>query len=594
MSGPDKARVKAAVARFAADPSNTWVRPADLAALVKAEIGIEFGASTIARYLAGLGWVRSDAAVGILYKRPASLKKTGAPAAADAPIPDSEPPVPAGVSEPAARSDIARGTIPTGTGRMQNMRITVPLNKLFLSPRNVRKTNGDEDIESLADSIHEKGLLENLVVSERDTGRGFYDVDAGGRRLRALNFNAKKKRIARDFPVDVLVVPAEDAAEASLAENMHTIAMNPADEVIGFGAVIESYANQGIADRREQRCARRFGKTVRYIEERLRLAALDPEILEALRLGVISVDAAKAYAAYPDQQLQQKVFAAQEAMRMHGSNKHSVAAIRAAMAGKIYRRGDRQVRYMGLDAYMAAGGRVELELFMGNEDEEVLIDTALVDRLCRAKAEAEILILAEKDGFLAGGLWGWGAHSGWPKLPSGSEPIWQGEPRLTPKERAETIGIYWITDDGAGLELSPHIFRKKAATAPGTSSSPRAMESEIDRLSRIRREKIEERAVRLAIPSFAGTGLEERVVWPPDDAYHVEKVQRDADGNYAVAVLIFVPKADVEAVMAQAERSFDEDEAAAQAAKAKAAGQGPAAAEQSDAAAERTADESVS
>lgn len=577
MSEQEKSRVKAAVARFAADPSNTRVRPGDLAALVKAEIGIEFGASTIARYLAGQGWFRTDdAAVGILYKRPARLKKTRAPAAADAPVPHSEAPVPAGVSEPAARSEIARGTSPTGTERTINMRTTVSLNKLFLSPRNVRKTNGDEDIESLADSIHEKGLLENLVVSPRDTGRGFYDVDAGGRRWRALKLNAKKGRIPRDFLVDVLVVPAEDAAEASLAENMHTIVMNPADEVIGFGAVIESYADQGIADRQErvERCARRFGKSVRYIEERLRLAALAPDILEALRLGVISVDAAKAYAAYPDRELQQKVFAGQEAMRVHGANKHSVAAIRAAMAGKIYRRGDRQVRYLGLDAYLAAGGRVELELFMGNEDEEVLIDTALVDRLCRAKAEAEILVLAEKDGFLAGGLWAWGPHSGWPKTPAGYEPIWQGQEKLGRDERAEAIGIYWITEDGAGLELSPHIFRKKVAPAPRTSAAPRAMESELDRLSRIRREKIEERAVRLATPAFVGTPFEERVFWPPDDAYQVDKVQRDADGNYAVAILIFVSKADVEAVMAQAERSFDEDEAAAQAAKAQAATEG--------------------
>ena len=44
-------------------------------------------------------------------------KKAGAPAAADAPTPNSETPAPeAGESEPAARSDLARGTTLTGTG----------------------------------------------------------------------------------------------------------------------------------------------------------------------------------------------------------------------------------------------------------------------------------------------------------------------------------------------------------------------------------------------------------------------------------------------------------------------------------------------
>ena len=40
---------------------------------------------------------------------------------------------------------------------------TVPLNKLVLSPRNVRKTNGEEDIAGLAESIKSKGLLQNLL-----------------------------------------------------------------------------------------------------------------------------------------------------------------------------------------------------------------------------------------------------------------------------------------------------------------------------------------------------------------------------------------------------------------------------------------------
>ena len=61
------------------------------------------------------------------------------------------------------------------------MTTSVPLNKLNLSPRNARKTNGDEDIEALADSIQSKGLLQNLVVSEGAGGKGLYEVDAGGR-----------------------------------------------------------------------------------------------------------------------------------------------------------------------------------------------------------------------------------------------------------------------------------------------------------------------------------------------------------------------------------------------------------------------------
>ncbi|MEA3043004.1 MAG: ParB family transcriptional regulator, chromosome partitioning protein [Sphingomonadales bacterium] len=589
MSADDKLRVKAAVERFVADPANTRVAPGDLAALVKAEIGISFGATTIALYLAGFGWHRRPRpqGPGIHYVRPG---KGGARRSADAPPSNSEAPLPDGVSEQAARSKRdPRGTIPTGTGGF-DMKTHIPLDKLFLSPRNVRKSNGEVDIPELADLIHSKGLLQNLVVSVRDAARGTYEVVAGGRRWRALKLLVKQGRLARDWPSPAHEIPAEDATAASLAENIR-VPLNPADEVVAYGAVIESYADvEPTLAAQIARCARRFGKEVRYIEERLRLAYLAPDILEALRLDQISLDAAKAYAAYPDQELQQKVFVGQEAMRMRGANKHSVSAIKAALAGKIYRRGDRQVRYVTVDAYLAAGGRVELELFMGHADEEVLLDTALVDRLARAKAEPEARRLAEEAGYFAGGLWAWGPHGGWPKTPAGYDQSYQGLDRLTDEEKPTAIAIYWIAEDGSRLELSPHCFRKRREPKEQRLAGLQP-ESEIDRLSRIRREKIEERAIHLATPvsAFAGTALEERVFWPPDDVYHVEKVQRDADGNYAVALLIFVPKEDVEAVMANAERLFDEDEAAAIAAKAQAA-----AGDQSPAPAEARVGEAVS
>lgn len=76
MSAQEKQRVKAAVARFVADRANSRVMPGDLAALVKAEIGIDFGASTIARYLKGHGWRRQIRGREIRYVRPPSTRRS--------------------------------------------------------------------------------------------------------------------------------------------------------------------------------------------------------------------------------------------------------------------------------------------------------------------------------------------------------------------------------------------------------------------------------------------------------------------------------------------------------------------------------------
>jgi ParB family transcriptional regulator, chromosome partitioning protein len=75
-----------------------------------------------------------------------------------------------------------------------------PLNKLYPSSANVRKTGAKDGIEGLAQSIHNHGLLNNLVVQpggEKET----FSVLAGGRLLAALNHLAKAKLIPADWGV---------------------------------------------------------------------------------------------------------------------------------------------------------------------------------------------------------------------------------------------------------------------------------------------------------------------------------------------------------------------------------------------------------
>ncbi len=93
----------------------------------------------------------------------------------------------------------------------------VPLNKLTISEKNVRKTNVN-DIDDLPASIPVHGLIQNLSVepAEKD---GHFAVVAGGRRLRPLKRLAKEKAIAKDYPVKCSLAMA-DAKGLSLAENV--------------------------------------------------------------------------------------------------------------------------------------------------------------------------------------------------------------------------------------------------------------------------------------------------------------------------------------------------------------------------------------
>lgn len=447
------------------------------------------------------------------------------------------------------------------------MKDTVPLNKLILSPRNVRKTNGREDIESLADSIQAKGLLQNLVVSEGTGGKGIYEVDAGGRRYHALMLLAGRKAISRNLPVPVLIVPREDATEASLAENLQKIAMNPADEAEAFVAILDREGDCGVSTAAERlaNCARRFGVSVRHVEQRLRLAALAPDILAALREGRITLDAARAYAGHPDHKQQLQVFKAEE---NKGSWGHGAKAIKDALAGKIYPAGHKAAVYVGLDAYAAAGGRVEHDLFMSAEDREILLDPSIVDRLCAKRTEEAANELAREQGWAGGVVKPWsGPYWQDAKAPKGFRRDWHGIDKLSEDRRAEAIRAFAIADDGSTLEPLTYFF---VPDVPAAAEAAAAKSEPYDYAAALRADEIEIIAARLAAPSVAGTPLEGRAFWPVDDCYLLPISRDEKDGTVVVALLVTVPAAEVEARLAEAEAEYERRlaEPAAQAAAA--------------------------
>jgi ParB family transcriptional regulator, chromosome partitioning protein len=156
---------------------------------------------------------------------------------------------------------------------MSNELTFVPLNKLVRSSLNVRKT-GAEAIEDLAASIAVHGLLQNLTVTKKSTkGKAKarsrdaayrYEVVAGGRRLAALQFLAKQKRIPKDYAVPCKVVD-DNGQELSLVENTVRQPMHPADQFEAFHRL----AGTGLS---VEDIAARFGLTPLFVAQRLKLA----------------------------------------------------------------------------------------------------------------------------------------------------------------------------------------------------------------------------------------------------------------------------------------------------------------------------------
>lgn len=267
---------------------------------------------------------------------------------------------------------------------MQQM---IALSKLELSPSNVRKSFNEHLIEQLAADIAARGLLQNLIVAPASK-RGRFAVSAGGRRLKAMQLLVERGELDKDHEVPCRVITGSEAeiSETSLAENFQREAMTPADECRAFQHFIDT---DGSIDA----VAKRFGVTRRFIESRLRLAALAEPIFDALASGEMTLDIAKAYASTDNHDRQLRVFASCGLCNSPYGYGQNADTIRRMIAQDSIRGDDPMALLVGEEAYLAAGGRIDRDLFT-EQSEDRWSDPEIVERLAAEKLEAEAARLA--------------------------------------------------------------------------------------------------------------------------------------------------------------------------------------------------------
>lgn len=261
---------------------------------------------------------------------------------------------------------------------------TVKLSKLHLSELNVRKSN-DLNIDEIAADIEARGVLQNLLVTPMTKPRGHFAVFDGRRRLTSLNLLAERGVIdAEAFDVPVMVLKGDDAtlSETSLAANFHQLKMGPAEECRAFQHFLGLTGNIDAV-------AKRFGLTRRFIEGRLRLAALAEPIFDALNTGKMTLDLAKAYASTENQEKQLLIW------NSYGTS-YGEDTIRRAIANESMKANDPVAILVGEDAYAQAGGKVDRDLFSDSGDR--WINPEIAQRLASDLMEAEAKRIGEELG----------------------------------------------------------------------------------------------------------------------------------------------------------------------------------------------------
>lgn len=157
----------------------------------------------------------------------------------------------------------------------------IPLDSLHPNPRQPRRVFDEDALAELTHSIREFGLLQPVVVRERQSGG--YELVMGERRWRA----ARAAGLAA-VPAIVRNTPDDDLLRDALLENIHRADLNPLEEAAAYDQLLAEF---GVT---HEQLAARIGRSRSHVTNTIRLLRLPVRVQTRVAAGVLSAGHARA------------------------------------------------------------------------------------------------------------------------------------------------------------------------------------------------------------------------------------------------------------------------------------------------------------
>lgn len=150
-----------------------------------------------------------------------------------------------------------------------------------------RKNFDREQLQALANSISEHGVIQPIIVVEGENG--YYSIIAGERRWRA-----SKLANLSEIPAIVRTYDELQIAEVALIENLQREDLNPIEEALGYKTLMDKFSMT------QDKVSERVGKSRSNIANMLRLLSLEDEIKDMLAEGKLTMGHARALLSLPE------------------------------------------------------------------------------------------------------------------------------------------------------------------------------------------------------------------------------------------------------------------------------------------------------
>jgi len=157
----------------------------------------------------------------------------------------------------------------------------LPVDFIIANRANPRRTFDPAQLEELTNSIREKGIMQPLLVRPSEDPH-LFELIAGERRWRAA-----QKAGLHEVPVIVRDVGDKEALELAIIENVQRADLNPLEEAMGYGQLIEQF------DYTQQDLAQVIGKSRSHVANTLRLLRLPEDVRGMVASGTLTAGHAR-------------------------------------------------------------------------------------------------------------------------------------------------------------------------------------------------------------------------------------------------------------------------------------------------------------